>query len=262
MFISSNSYLNKIKREYRDKKAGFSGTLDPFACGTLIVAFGQYSKLFRFLKKSPKTYRATMWLGVSSSSGDIENIESINICDSLDESDINRALEKFVGKIKYTPPKYSAKKIDGKRAYELARQNKEVKLKEIEMEVFSIKKLNYNHPFISFEATVSEGSYIRSLAQLIAKELGVDATLSYLERLNEGAFFYENQKELSPTTYLDVKKNIYRGTKEWFELGKKLDINYFEYRDNGEYLIEFEDFFSIIEIRDEKVSYILNKVKK
>ena len=71
MFRSSNSYLNEIKREYRNKKAGFSGTLDPFACGCLIVAFGQYSKLFRYLKKTPKTYRAVIWLGASSESLDI-----------------------------------------------------------------------------------------------------------------------------------------------------------------------------------------------
>ena len=74
--MSSNSYLNRIKRKYKNKKAGFSGTLDPFAKGCLIVAFGQYSKLFNYLEKTPKSYRTTIWLGASSESLDLENIHS------------------------------------------------------------------------------------------------------------------------------------------------------------------------------------------
>lgn len=77
MYVSSNSYLNRIKRAYRNKKAGFSGTLDPFACGCLIVAFGQYTKLFKYFKKTPKTYKAVLWLGATSYSEDIENIIDI-----------------------------------------------------------------------------------------------------------------------------------------------------------------------------------------
>ena len=88
VFISSNSYLKKIKWKYKNKKAGFSGTLDPFACGCLIVAFGQYPKLFRYLKKTPKTYRTTIWLDVLSDSLDIENIEHQTRISKLNESDI------------------------------------------------------------------------------------------------------------------------------------------------------------------------------
>ena len=78
LHISSNFYLRKIKRKYKTKKAGFSGTLDPFACGCLIVGFGQYTKLFQFLKKTPKTYRTTIWLGATSNSLDNENITISN----------------------------------------------------------------------------------------------------------------------------------------------------------------------------------------
>ena len=78
IFMSSNFYLNRIKRKYKNKKAGFSGTLDPFAKGCLIVAFGQYAKLFKYLSKTPKTYKAVIWLGVKSKSLDIEEIESID----------------------------------------------------------------------------------------------------------------------------------------------------------------------------------------
>lgn len=84
------------------------------------------------------------------------------------------------------------------------------------------------HPFITFEASVSEGSYIRSLGQIIAKELGVKGTLSYLQRLNEGKFFFDNQKELDPIEYLDLEVNTYTGTKKCLDDGKKISIEYLE----------------------------------
>jgi len=260
IFISSNFYLKRIKRKFKVKKAGFSGTLDPFAKGCLITAFGQYTKLFRFLKKTPKKYRATLWLGASSLSGDIENITSIEEVEKLNEKTIKSELDKLTGDITYTPPIYSAKKIDGVRAYELARQGREVKMKPSTMHVFDIKFLHYKHPFITFESSVSEGSYIRSLAQVLVGNLNTVGTLSSLDRLNEGMFFYDNEKELNPLEYLDVEENVYTGSKEWIDFGKKIDIEYLEKKANGEYLIIFDDFFSIILIEDEKVSYMLNKV--
>jgi tRNA pseudouridine55 synthase len=259
-FISSNSYLSKIKRKYKRKKAGFSGTLDPFACGCLIVAFGQYTKLFRYLKKTPKKYRATIWLGASSSSLDIENMISIEDEKRVDIDALKSVLESLVGELEYTPPKFCAKKIDGKRAYELARSDEEFELKKSKMSIFSIELINYSHPFITFEATVSEGAYIRSLAQIISSKLNVTSTLSYLERLNEGEFFYDREKALNPTDFLTLEKNTYIGEKEWFELGKKLSLEYFEKKSDGEYLIEFDRFFAIISIEGDKVSYILNKM--
>jgi len=260
MFFSSNSYLNKIKRKYKNKKAGFSGTLDPFASGCLIVAFGQYSKLFKYLSKTPKTYRTTVWLGVTSDSLDIENIESINEVESLQENKIIDEIEKLKGDITYIPPKYSAKKINGKRAYDLAREGKEVELKESTMNIVNTKFISYSHPFITFEATVSEGSYIRSLAQILLKKLNTVGTLSYLERLNEGKFFYENEKDLNPLDYLDIKRNDYSGTKEWLYDGKKISLEYLSIKEEGKYLIVFDDFFSIIQIQENEVKYLLNKV--
>ncbi|RXK04654.1 tRNA pseudouridine(55) synthase TruB [Halarcobacter bivalviorum] len=260
MFRSSNSYLNQIKRKYRNKKAGFSGTLDPFACGCLIVAFGQYSKLFQFLKKTPKTYRAVIWLGVTSESLDIENIIDINDEKKLDEKQIEEEIKKLVGIHEYYPPKFSAKKIDGKRAYEMAREGKEVKMKKSEMQIFDTKFISYNHPFITFESSVSEGSYIRSLAQILLEKLNARGTLSYLNRLNEGMFFYENEKELNPLDYLDIEENIYSGEKSYFEDGKKISLDFLERKEEGTYIVRFEDFFSIIQILDNEVKYLLNKV--
>lgn len=260
IFTSSNSYLNKIKRKYKNKKAGFSGTLDPFACGCLIVAFGQYSKLFKYFSKTPKTYKAVIWLGVESDSFDIENVTSINETRTLDKQSIIKEIEKLKGEIEYTPPKFSAKKIDGKRAYNLAREGVEFEMKKSIMNIVDTKFINYNHPFLTFEASVSEGSYIRSLAQILCDRLNTKGTLSYLERLNEGKFFYENEKDLNPLDYLDIEHNIYTGEKSFFENGKKISLEFLENKEEGTYIVKFEEFFSIIQIIDNEVKYLLNKV--
>ena len=261
IFISSNFYLNRIKRKYKNKKAGFSGTLDPFACGCLIVAFGQYSKLFRYLKKTPKTYRTTVWLGALSDSLDIENITNIDPkCEVLSKQKIKQKLQSLQGTLEYLPPKYSAKKIDGERAYNLARDGVEFDMKKITSQVYDVKFLSYCHPFITFDITVSEGSYIRSIAQILLDRLGVVGTLSYLDRLHEGEFFYDGEKALDPLKYIDLPQNNYTGTKEWFDLGKRLSIDYFDTKDDGEYLIVFDSFFAVIQIKDNEVKYILNKV--
>ncbi|UTJ06845.1 tRNA pseudouridine(55) synthase TruB [Arcobacter roscoffensis] len=260
IFRSSNSYLNQIKRKYKNKKAGFSGTLDPFACGCLIVAFGQYSKLFNYMSKTPKTYRAVVWLGAQSESLDIENMISIEDEQRVNLELIKEEISKLQGIHEYYPPKFSAKKINGKRAYDLARQGEEVKMKKSSMTISDTKFISYNHPFITFEATVSEGSYIRSLAQILLERLNRKGTLSYLERLNEGKFFYENEKDLNPLDYIDLPKNKYSGTKEWLDTGKKISIDYLENKNDGKYLIVFDTFFSIIQIENSEVKYLLNKV--
>lgn len=261
IFISSNFYLNRIKRKYKTKKAGFSGTLDPFACGCLIVAFGQYSKLFRYLKKTPKSYRTTIFLGAQSDSLDIENITEVSAkCEVLSVKKIKEELQDLVGTLEYLPPKYSAKRINGQRAYDLVREGVDFELKKITSEIYDVKFINYSHPFITFDITVSEGSYIRSIAQILLEKLGSYGTLSYLERLHEGEFFFNDEKALNPLKYLDLPTNTYTGTKEWFDLGKKLSIDYFENKENGEYLITFDTFFAIVEIKESEVKYILNKV--
>lgn len=260
MFISSNFYLNKVKREFKNKKAGFSGTLDPFAKGCLIVGFGQYTKLFQFLRKTPKTYRAVIWLGTTSESFDIENIISIEDEKRVDEELLKKEIKSLIGTCEYYPPKFSAKKIDGKRAYDLARSGEEVEMKKIEMEIFDTKFISYNHPFITFESTVSEGSYIRSLAQILLEKINAKGTLSYLERLNEGEFFYDNKKELNPLDYLNIEEIEYYGSKEWVEQGKSIRKEFIQNRDDGKYYIKFDDFFSIIEKNDDEVKYLLNRI--
>ncbi len=262
IFISSNRYMSYVKRKYNTKKVGFSGTLDPFATGCLIVATGQYTKLFQYLKKTPKAYSATLWLGANSNSLDIENIDSIKNIKEFTIDKIYRVLNSLRGELKYYPPKFSAKKIDGKRAYQLAREGKEVDLKEITSTIYDISLVNYNHPFIHFEIIVSEGSYIRSIGAIIANKLEIDGTLSSLKRLYEGKFYFNNEEPLDPLKYLKIPQNIYSGDSEYLELGKKLYIDYFKTKDNGLYWVETKNFFSIIEIEDKTVTYKLNRVEK
>ncbi len=262
IFRSSNGYMGYVKRKYNTKKVGFSGTLDPFATGCLIVATGQYTKLFQYLQKTPKTYRATLWLGVNSPTLDIEKVDNIEEIPPFSEEKILQVLQDFQGVLSYYPPKFSAKKIGGKRAYELAREGKEVDLKSITSTIYTITLLNYNHPFVHFEATVSEGTYIRSLGHLIAEKLGVDGTLSSLARLNEGKFHFDQERALDPLKYLTLARNVYTGDDDYLELGKKLSIDYFENKEDGHYLIETIHFFAIIEIKDGIVSYKLNRQKK
>ena len=262
IFLSSNFYLTRIKKKYKNKKAGFSGTLDPFAKGCLIVAFGQYSKLFKYFSKTPKTYKAVIWLGVESDSLDIEQIIDIKLTQKINEQDIKENLNILKGDIEYIPPKFSAKKINGKRAYEMARNGEEVELNKSQMHVYDTKFISYRHPFITFDISVSEGSYIRSYAQILLGKLNQVGTLSYLERLNEGKFFFENEKDLDPLDYIDLPINKYFGTTEWLDTGKKISIEYLENKNDGQYLIILEKFFSIIEIIDGEVTYLLNKVMK
>ena len=254
--------MGTIKRKYGTKKVGFSGTLDPFATGCLIVATGVYTKLFQYLNKTPKSYKATLWLGANSPSLDIENIDSIQDVAPFPQEKIEETLASLEGELTYYPPKFSAKKVGGKRAYELAREGKEVELKTITSTIYKIKLLNYNHPFVHFEATVSEGTYIRSLGAMLADKLGVDGTLSSLHRIHEGAFYYEDEKALNPFEYLAIPHNTYSGDENYLELGKKLSIDYFETKEDGVYLIETANFFSIIEISDGSVNYRFNRIPK
>jgi len=262
IFRSSNGYMGYVKRKYGTKKVGFSGTLDPFATGCLIVATGQYTKLFQYLNKTPKTYRATLWLGTNSPSLDIENVDRINDLPPFKTEQLETALKNLEGELTYYPPKYSAKQVDGRRAYDLAREGKDVTLKPITSTIHHITLLSYNHPFVHFEATVSEGTYIRSLGALIADDLGIDATLSSLHRVREGDFYYEDEKALDPFAHLAIPRNIYTGDDKWLELGKKLSVDYFENTDDGIYLIETSNFFSIIEIANGIITYKLNRLEK
>jgi tRNA pseudouridine55 synthase len=260
--LSSNQFLGRLKRRYKLKKAGYSGTLDPFAKGVLIVAFGGHTRLFRFLSKTPKSYRATLWLGASSDTLDIEAVSDIQDVKALHVSKVSEVIQSLKGELSYEPPSYCAKKIDGRRAYELARSGEDVKLKHITSTIYDISLIHYCHPFVTFEATVSEGTYIRSLGAIIASRLGVkNGILSALERLQEGIFSYNNEVSLDIKKSLNIPQNYFLGDNDTLFYGRKIDINDIKNQSDGQYWIDCDDTISIIEIQDLKVTYLLNKVQ-
>lgn len=195
--ISSLSFANAIKSGLKSigfsvKKIGFAGTLDPFAQGMLLLGINGYTKLLPHLEKSYKTYRAVLFLGLESRSLDIENIVKIHEVAPLKNNDIHNAIKDLRGVITYKPPKFSAKHINGTRAYNLMRQGIDFDIKEIKTDIKSLKILNYSHPFLSFEVCVSEGGYVRSIGEMIAKNLDSYGSLCSLERTQEGKWHYHN----------------------------------------------------------------------
>lgn len=260
--ISSNFFLTRLKRKYNNKKAGFSGTLDPFAKGVLLIGMGSYTKLFRFLDKTPKTYRATLWLGAKSDSLDTELIEDVEILKEYDLEKILDVVKSLEGELEYEPPIFSAKRIDGQRAYDLARAGKEFTLNKINSTIYETKLISYCHPFVTFEATVSEGTYIRSLGLIIAKRLGLTfGSLSALERLSEGQFKYEKEKKIDIRKSLNIAKNFYLGDSDNLKYGRVLALDDLEIKEDGYYWLDKGDSIAIINIIDKQVKYELGRIE-
>lgn len=270
-FISSNTFLSKIKRHFHTSKAGYLGTLDPFAKGVLIVGLGHYTRLFPYLKKTPKTYVATLWLGAKSKSLDIEDVQSVEVISAHQESEIILALSKLKGEIKYVPPIFSARHINGQRAYKLARKGKDFALPLSTMFVYDIKLLHYTHPFVKFWVSVSEGAYVRSIGEMIAQNLNENGALCALERISEGEMNIEDSQVvednglryqvLDPLKYLPypvLESHNLEDKKEAFYNGKKMVLKNTQ---KGKYIVCFEDFFSIIEVLENgHIQYIVNRI--
>ncbi len=195
--VSSLRFANALKAGLKQigfpvQKIGFSGTLDPFAHGMLLFGINGYTKLLSHIPKQYKTYKAVLFLGLESKSLDIENIVQIHELQAFHDSAIQNAIKDIQGLVTYKPPKYSAKHINGVRAYELMRKGVDFDIKAITTEIISLKILHYTHPFLSFEICMSEGGYVRSIGAMIAKNLGVHGSLCSLERVQEGQWHYHN----------------------------------------------------------------------
>ncbi len=260
--VSSNFFLTQLKRKYKTKKAGFSGTLDPFAKGVLLIGIGSYTKLFRFLNKTPKIYRATLWLGAKSDTLDSEMIEDVELLKEFDEADVLRVIKSLEGELEYEPPIFSAKQINGQRAYDLARAGKEFTLNKINSTIYETKLISYCHPFVTFEATVSEGTYIRSLGLITANKLGVKyGALSALERLSEGQFRYNDEKPLEVRESLNIKQNFYLGDSDNLRYGRVLALDDLENKEDGHYWLDSGSFISIINVANREVNYELGRIE-
>lgn len=166
----------------RQLKVGHAGTLDPFATGLLIILLGDATSQADSFLKLDKVYEATFRLGKTSSTGDPEG-EFTEVSDRIPtKSEVEQALQQFVGEITQTPPAYSAIKINGQRAYKLAREGKTVDMPSRQVTIYSIELLDYTYPEVKIRTNVSSGTYIRTLAQDIGHILATGAYCTVLRR--------------------------------------------------------------------------------
>ena len=193
--ISSNFALQKIKRIFNNSKAGFVGTLDPLASGFLPVALGNATKIIPFIEKSDKRYLFTVKWGIKTETGDSEGTVIKESHKYPDKFDILKALKKFSGDIEQFPHKYSSVKINGQRAYKLARKNMKFQLKKRKIKVnnFTLTN-NISERLTSFFIDCSAGTYVRSLAESLAESLGTIGTVVELRRIGFSNF---NKKLIS-----------------------------------------------------------------
>lgn len=196
---TSFDVVNKIRWHLKKKlnvkkiKVGHAGTLDPLATGLLIVCTGKHTKLIESIMPGLKTYTGTFLIGKTTPSYDLETEFDLNFpTEHITEELLESAREKLTGKINQTPPIFSAKQINGKRAYDFAREGKEVQLNSVEVEIHEFTIDAKSFPEVHFKITCSKGTYIRSMAHDFGKLLHSGATLIALRRTNSGDFSIEN----------------------------------------------------------------------
>ena len=190
--ITSRDVVNRVQRLVRPHKVGHAGTLDPLATGVLIVCIGPATRLIEYVQRMPKRYVGTFLLGRRSDTEDIEgHVEELDDPPRPDEDAIRAVLPRFTGSIEQMPPAYSALKIDGKRAYDLARSGQEVTLQARTIEVHSIELVRYTYPELVLDIRCGSGTYVRSLGRDIARAVGTEAVMSALERSEIGPFTVE-----------------------------------------------------------------------
>jgi tRNA pseudouridine55 synthase len=205
--MTSFGVVARIRRVLTERagkkvKVGHCGTLDPFATGLLILVTGKMTKKAMEYTKLDKVYEATIHLGQTSTTGDPEG-ELTNVSERVpSREEIETAAKQFIGKITQRPPIFSAIKIDGQRAYKLARDGKEVEIPERTVEIFSLEVLEYSYPELKIRTHVGSGTYIRSLAEDIGKELGVGAYCRELRRTRIGQWDIADARTLAD---FDVK---------------------------------------------------------
>ena len=195
-FQAVNKLKYKLKREFnlpKKFKIGHAGTLDPRATGLLIVCTGKFTKKIPEIQDAPKEYWAEIKIGVQTESYDTEKPEILpKNFSHITEDFILETLEKFVGEIEQKPPVFSAIKIDGNRAYDLARAGKDVEMKSRKTTIYYIKNVEIKLPLVSFTVGCSKGTYIRSLAHDMGQSLEVGAYLTNLRRTKIGEYSVEN----------------------------------------------------------------------
>jgi tRNA pseudouridine55 synthase len=201
------NYVRRIvayaeNKKPKNVKVGHSGTLDPFASGLLILLVGKnYTRRAEEFSKLDKTYSLTLRLGETSTTGDPEG-QIAHISGTIPSNmDLYDVVSKYIGQIQQIPPIYSAIKIDGQRAYNLARKGVAVTMKPRTITIHKITVVNYQYPFAHLTASVSSGTYIRTLSEDIGRDLGTGAYTTELQRTHIGSY---NLEQAVDTIALDI----------------------------------------------------------
>lgn len=200
---TSFDVVNKLRWNLRQRlgvkklKVGHAGTLDPLATGLLVICIGKHTKLIEGLTSDSKTYTGTFLLGKTTPSYDLETEYNADFpTDHITKELLEEVRASFLGVQQQVPPLFSAKQIDGKRAYELARKGVEMELKSNTIEIFNLVINSERFPEIDFEVTCSKGTYIRSLAHDFGKKLSSGAALIALRRTESGSYNINDSKSV------------------------------------------------------------------
>ncbi len=211
--ITSHDVVDVIRKIFKGYKVGHTGTLDPLATGLLTICVGEATKLSNELTAEDKCYNVKMLLGIETDTYDITGrIVFASVVDK-DEIYIKERIKRFIGKQMQVPPIYSAIKVEGKRAYQVAREGGSIELKPREIEIYDIDniKVDLSLKEVSFDVHCSKGTYIRSLVNDIGKKIGCGATMTDLRRTKCGSFGIEQSMALMDFAKLsteDLSKRI------------------------------------------------------
>jgi tRNA pseudouridine55 synthase len=187
--ISSNAALQRVRWLYRAEKGGHTGALDPLASGLLPICLGEATKFSHYLLDSTKRYQTTIYLGHSTTTGDVEgDVLFEQAVPELTQAKIEQVLAPFVGDIQQVPPMYSALKKEGRPLYELARKGIEIEREARPITIEALELLSFTENSLTLDVTCSKGTYIRVLGEDIAKALNTFGHLTYLHRIKTGQF--------------------------------------------------------------------------
>ncbi|QIK70063.1 tRNA pseudouridine(55) synthase TruB [Erysipelothrix sp. HDW6C] len=257
--MTSFDVVAKVRRLTK-AKVGHSGTLDPMATGVLVLALNQGTKALPYLGVEDKTYHAKLKLGVHTSTGDIwGDIERESKVIPYDETTLRAVLKQLTGPQEQRVPKVSAKKIDGKRSYDYVFNNEEVKQLYTNITIHNLELLSFTETEIEFTASVSNGTYIRTLCEDIAEGLGMDGTMSSLQRTKVGNFTLEQCIELDAIsmdmTLVPTKEAIMlprienEKMEDYVKNGKRLKLN----TPHDRLLIDAGDYYAVYERESDTV---------
>lgn len=186
--LTSNQALGRVKYLLQCKKAGHAGTLDPLATGCLPIAFGEATKTIPFVVDDEKRYRFTVTWGVETDTDDSEGRPVLTSVQRPSIDDIETVMPAFVGEIQQVPPRYSAIKIDGTRAYDLAREGEAVEIEARSVEVHELSMIESDEDSATFDCLCGKGTYVRSIARDLGRQLGCLGHVSALRRVSVGGF--------------------------------------------------------------------------